>query len=101
MTGKCSASRKSAERMSSSRLGWPEATLGTSMETLTVAASGSPSGTFTSPLTAANRPVTRATVMCRTENSTSVCAASMVQVPGSSGAVVMVKRPFVLLDRWA
>ena len=101
MTGKCSASRKSAERMSSSRLGWPEATLGTSMETLTVAASGSPSGTFTSPLTAANRPVTRATVMCRTENSTSVCAASMVQVPGSSGAIVMVKHPFVLLDRWA
>src|ERR1700691_4796776 len=94
MTANCPASRKSAERIRSSRLGWPEETLDTSMETLTVADSGSPSGTFTSPLTAENRPVTRATVMCRTENSTMVCAASMVQAPGASGAVVMAGTSF-------
>src|ERR1700689_4044381 len=46
---------KAAERVSSSRFGGPEATLDTSIETVTVAASGASAGTFTSPLTAANR----------------------------------------------
>jgi hypothetical protein len=86
MTGKFATSRKSAERMSSSRLGCPELTLATSMLTVTVAPSGSSTGTVTVPFTAWNRPVTRATVMWRTENSTRVWAASIVQFPASSGA---------------
>ena len=75
-------SKKSGERRWSSRCSLPVSIEARSISAVTDESSGF-SAVTSSPANLVNLPRTLLTIMCRTENPTSECRVSMVQVPAT------------------